>query len=449
MTPPGDRAALDRLLGGPEMGWFLDRLPRRILTTPDRRLEGIVLLRDPDAAQRDGAVRLVGMSRRPGAGLRIDLGEVEEILRRGPWPAGLADAVETLRGPVVDRRVERELEAVAWERSRVGLMGPAARFPGLPEWWQEWCRNGGLKRLTRAEAERRGIDSSPALGARLVSDAATVLDSLPASGEPLAILARRVVGDAHGLDSSRPLGRLAAAVVAAAFESEATPDGPEHRSVRDAWSCAGVVMSNVASTVLSVGVPGLRSFDRGVLAAATGQVLEAMRAARAPVLLTLDQVRSGGVPPLPRTAVVHVCENPTIIEVVAARWVEDPRPDAASSGAGPVLVCTWGQPSAAVVELLRRLIAEGAQCRYHGDFDWAGLRIATSLRSRVPWVPWRYSATDYRAAVADAAPSLRLTGTPVDAPWDAGLAEAMREHGLAVEEEGVAELMAADVLAGA
>ncbi|MBT2597841.1 DUF2399 domain-containing protein [Arthrobacter sp. ISL-72] len=114
-----------------------------------------------------------------------------------------------------------------------------------------------------------------------------------------------------------------------------------------------------------------------------------------------------------------------------------------------MLVCTSGQPSTAVVELLTRLAGEGAECRYHGDFDWAGLRIARSLSARVKWMPWRYADADYRAAVRDGNPSLRLAGTPAESPWDPKLAVAMAECGLALEEEAVANLLAADALAAA
>ena len=72
-----------------------------------------------------------------------------------------------------------------------------------------------------------------------------------------------------------------------------------------------------------------------------------------------------------------MCENPTVVEVVAERWAAAD----VSGGVGPVLVCTSGQPSTAVVELLQILTADGAEVRYHGDFDWAGLRIAWSLRT--------------------------------------------------------------------
>ena len=89
----------------------------------------------------------------------------------------------------------------------------------------------------------------------------------------------------------------------------------------------------------------------------------------------------------------------------------------------------------------------GADCRYHGDFDWAGLRIARYLNGQVPWIPWRYTGADYRAALQDGEPSLPLAANPAESPWDPSLAAAMAECGLAVEEEAVANLLAADVLA--
>lgn len=170
------------------------------------------------------------------------------ILRRGPWPVGLAAAVETLTGPVADRRAERERGEAAWNAARGGLASAADRFPRLPAWWDAWCAAGGLKRTVRAEAARTSGTPSPAVGADLVGKLVAVLELLPASGEPLAILARRAVGDAHGLDAARPLGRLAAAAVKAAFRPDAA-DADGDLSARDLWAAAGVVLSNLASTV--------------------------------------------------------------------------------------------------------------------------------------------------------------------------------------------------------
>lgn len=445
----GDRAALDRLLGVPGMAWFVSRVRGRILAAGNEPLSGVVQLNEPTAEQRTGALRLAGRPKRVGSTLRVDLAVVEEILRRGPWPAGLADAVETLTGPVVDRRAERARQAEAWAAARDGLTPAAARFPQLVDWWNAWCSSGGLKRAARAEADRNSKPPSLDVGADLVRKVAAVLEMLPASGEPLAVLARRAVGDAHGLDASRPLGRLAATVVRAAFMSDAAI-GEQGSSPRDAWAAAGVVLSSLASTVLCLGVPGVSPAGAENAGrpsrTATAISLEAMREARMPVLLTLDQVRSGGVGAVRPDRIIHVCENPTVVEVVAERWAGITALEGAAGAGDPVLVCTFGQPSRAVVELLKRLAGEGAECRYHGDFDWAGLRIAHYLSGHVAWVPWRYSAVDYRQAAQNGMPSRRLTGSSAESPWDPELAAAMIECGLAVEEEAVAEMLVIDVL---
>lgn len=441
MTNGGDcdRPALDRLLGGPDIAWLVERARARILTARGEPLSGIAQLRSPTAAQRAAVIRLVGPPGRSGASLRVDLTLVEEVLRRGPWPAGLADAVETLTGPVVDMSAQRLRESTAWHAARGMMSDVAAAFPGLAEWWDHWCAAGGLKRSARAEAARLGQPLGPAVGAELVRHMATVLAELPASDEPLAVLARRVLGDAHALDASRPLGRLAAAVVGAAFGS------PQDVSVRDAWAAGGVVLSTVASTVLCLGVPAVTGGAPRPRAKATAAVLEATRAARMPVVLTLDQVRSGGVAGMPIDATVHVCENPSVVEVVADRWAAE---GAALGSRGPVLVCTGGQPSTAVVGLLEILTAAGAECRYHGDFDWPGLRIAGVLRDRIGWTPWRYTANDYVALASRDVLSRLLTGPPATSPWDPGLATAMAEHGRAIEEEAVVDQLARDVLVG-
>ena len=447
----GDPASLERLLGVPATGWLVSRVRARMLAAQGESLVGVVQLRHPTDEQRAAVVRLVGRSKRAGASLRVDLAVLEEVLRRGPWPAGLADAVVTLTGAVVDTTLEQQREAAAWDQVRAGLDPATVRFPHLADWWEIWCASGGLKRSARAEAARTGGRAGPTVAAELVDKVAAVMEALPSSGEPLAMLARRVLGDAHGLDESRPLGRLAAAVAAMAFTSRPMhshdPSAVDRElSTRDGWAAAGVVLSNVASMVLCLGVPGNASNDaeaRRSRSSATAAALEAMRAARIPIVLTLDQVRSGGVPELPQDGVVHVCENPTVVEVVADRWAC--ADDRASSDA-PVLVCTYGQPSTAVVELLRILTRAGAQCRYHGDFDWTGLRIARSLHQRVPWTPWRFMAQDYLAVAQSGSLSRALTGSPAESPWDPELAIVMAEHGLAVEEEAVADVLADDVL---
>lgn len=493
----GDETALRRLLGGPETDWLVQRVRARVLSAGGAPLSGQVRLARPSESQRNAAFALVGRPTRPGRSLTVDLARVEVVLRRGPWPAGLADAVITLTGPVEDTRAQRERREAAWAAAQDTLAPVLHRFPGLQDWWADWCRSGGLKRTGRAEAERTGqghaesghaesgraesgragpdrmgpdpVEWNPAAAtaAALVTAVVRIFESLPAGGVLLSVLARRVTGDAHGLDAGRPLGRLAVAVVGAAFV-------PGTRvGAREAWAAAGVELSNLSSTVLCLGVPGAPAAapgdagttasghtgitalgGTGALAAATSASVDALRAAAAPGYLTLDQVRSGGVAALPPGVTVFACENPSVVELVGARLAESGggirQAQPAGGGRGgvgvPTLVCTSGQPSTAVVELLRVLTARGAECRYHGDFDWAGLRIAGALSRHVDWRPWRFNAADYRAAVSAGGDSLSLSGPPTESPWDPDLARAMARHGLAVEEEAVIDLLADDVL---
>jgi len=100
------------------------------------------------------------------------------------------------------------------------------------------------------------------------------------------------------------------------------------------------------------------------------------------------------------------------------------------------------------------LAAGGAEFRYHGDFDWGGIRIAGAVRQRVGqgrsrWQPWRYDQNAYEATAlaVHAARLPGLTGDPVPTPWDPGLAAAMARHGVRVEEELSLDTLLADLCA--
>ena len=55
-------------------------------------------------------------------------------------------------------------------------------------------------------------------------------------------------------------------------------------------------------------------------------------------------------------------------------------------------------------------------------------------------------ASDY-VALAAGARSRVLIGTPAGSPWEPALAAVMAEHGLAIEEEAVADVLAGDLIA--
>jgi uncharacterized protein (TIGR02679 family) len=123
---------------------------------------------------------------------------------------------------------------------------------------------------------------------------------------------------------------------------------------------------------------------------------------------------------------VYVCENPVVVAAAADRL----------GAACPPLVCDGGYPNHAVLTLLAKL-ARYTGLHYHGDFDWDGLRIANRLLEAVPFRAWRFTAADYRAALAAPKERYELRAQMVEAAWDPELAPVMAGAGVAVEEEAV------------
>lgn len=405
--PPAgiDLDRLRRLLGTPELAWLVERARQRL--EREQPLTGTVSLTAPTEAQKVAVERLLGRAPRPGRSLAVRLDAVDEVLRRsGISPDGLAAAVEALTGPVTSLRRARQNESQAWWEAYRPLRTLAGDRPHLSAWATDPRTESLVRRLAR----------TPEAADRLSSDAAKVLRELPA--EPavsLPTFAARALGSAHALDDGTPLATL---TLSGIRFLTGFPDGNGAAWRRDAWASAGLLRDELSSTVLTLNLRGTPALD---WMAETGE----------PCVLTLRQLthqRPQATPP-----VVRICENPAVLAAAA---------DTHGSGCPP-LVCLQGQPSAAALTLLRHLHADGAALFYHGDFDWGGCRIANVLLSHVPWRPWRFTATDYRA-LATTTPQLPpLTGTPAASPWDPALALALSELGVRVEEEvALADLLA-------
>lgn len=407
---------LVRLLGTEELGWLVQRARHRLERA--RPLTGTVTHARPTLAERDATARLLGRRLRPGTALTVQWEAVDEVLRRsGVHPAGLASAVVALTGPVLDRATEASARDEAWRRAFAPLDAVVAARPVLAEWAAGLQTTGVVRRLA-GTAESAG---------ELLDDLAAVLTELPAHEEPIGRFAERVLGNAHALDDDRPVSTLA---FGAARALGGVGDGSGTSWRRAVWAAVGLHRDDLSSTVLALGLPG----DPG---SPTGRALGQLGAAGEPAVLTLRQLVRD--PPTWEQLAGHtvsVCENPIVVAMAADRL---------GAAAGP-LVCVSGQPGAAAIQVLRLVSAAGARLRYHGDFDWGGLRIGNVLFSRFPMAPWRFDADAFHAAADVGRPAGRpLTGTPVEAIWDPGLAAAMSEAGHAVEEERVAELLVADL----
>jgi len=407
-----DGARLRRLLGSDDLRWLIDRVRARL--ERGLPLEGIVALDPATEAQRRAVARLLGRPAGRGASLHVPLAAVDTVVRRGGLAPDLAAAVEALGGPIVDRTATREAAEAAWAAALAPAEQAAERRPALAP-WVDWLRGTGLL--------RRLAGGDPEAARRLAAQAVTVLDRLPAGGQPLPVLAA-AVSDGHLLDPDRPLATLV--LRAAAIVGGVAPGaGAEWR--RTVWASVGVLDGELTNPVLALNLPG----DP---ATATGRTLGIGAEAGQPLHLTARQLIRDPPELAVRGRTVFVCENPSVVAAAANRL---------GAGTAP-LVCANAHPGAAATLLLRQLAGAGARLRYHGDFDWPGITIANGIIARFAAAPWRLDAGYYRSAAARGGP--RLRGSPVTASWEPPLTEAMLALGVKVEEERVLDDLLVDLV---
>ncbi len=408
-----DLERLTRLLGGDALAWLVQRARRRM--ERGESLTTSVTLAEATSTQRAAVQRLLGRRPRPGATLTVSLPAVDEVLRQsGACPHGLEAAVTALTGPVTVRSVAAEREERGWRQAFAPLRDAVDGRSELADWHANLCSSGLVRRLAGTFEQ----------AAPLLRDLAAVIRALPTSAEPLGHFAARTTGSAHALDDNRSLATL---TLGAARALANLPDGSGAEWRREVWAAVGILRDELSTTVLTLGLPGEET-------TATGQALTALRAAGHPAVLTLRQL----VRDTPRWVVpeqwISVCENPVVVSAAADRL----------GPASAPLVCTSGQPGAAVMHLLRQLASSSAGLRYHGDFDWGGLRIGNVMFDRLPVTPWRFDTAAYEGAVAERS-SHELGGKPAQAHWDDDLGGTMQHVGLAVEEEHVLDDLIGDL----
>jgi uncharacterized protein (TIGR02679 family) len=410
-----DRASRIRAaLGQPGLAWLIERA--RAQLSRGEPVAGRIVLRSPTAEQRAALKRLLGRDGR-GDSLAVDFGELERTFRDAGLCERIDDAIQELVGPVIDRRAERDRLREAWAAAFAAVEPRVTGHAVLERWLADVRDTGALARIAK---------NDPASGRLLLERALGTLLRLPADGVPLAELAAEVTGDAHALDTGSALATIVLRGAALLGGASAWDDARERREV---WASVGVVCDDLSPHVLTLGLWA----DGDAL---TARALRLHAESGVPYRLSLRQLQRDTTAFRPRAAasgelVVFVCENPSVVAAAATR-----RGDVCAP-----LVCTEGQPSTAVRVLLDQLRAAGAALRYHGDFDWAGIRIANLVMARHGAQPWRFGVEDYRAAPGGTA----LSGASVEASWDSSLAAAMLDRGEAVHEEAVLPALLADL----
>ncbi len=385
---------------------------------------------DAEGAKRLGG--LLGTRFEPGL-RRIQLGALDAALRASAAQCGLVSVVSELTGrPLQDRMSAKEAQQTAWtalwQQLDADLTRAGLAHAGWIAGWLGELRSTGI--LTRAgiEAATNALSSAVCTIAALAN---TPLHPPAGTGAKavkhweLSELAAHTTGDAHGLDE----GRLTSILVLKAVAAACTLPSPDSAASRRLlWEQVRVSTDALSGTVMvwRLAPPGPHPW---------AQMMRTRRDLALVTHLTLQELRTA--PDVVLTApgtTVHFCENPQILQA-AARY-----------GLPGTLVCGSGNPSAAGWELLRRLIADGTDVLYHGDFDWPGVAIAARV-IRLGAQPWRMHAADYLNALAEL-PSdhlLPLAGDPVPTPWDPMLEATMTQRGLAVHEEAQLDQLLRDL----
>jgi uncharacterized protein (TIGR02679 family) len=355
-----------------------------------------------DLGQQTALADLLGLARLPGEYATVSLPQIDEVLIDSVGVDAHA-VVSRLIGPVADRAGDRaradaeRAEVWAWLAAH-----PVVRAQPVLATWAHDIKRSGV------------VGGSVPRTRELLAKALNVLAELPAPGDPLPVLADRVLKDTHALDDDTRLSALVLRALALIYDVPPPVNAQERRAL---WERAGVADDELSNVVLAAGIAPAGDDI-------ASQILRACAGCGHVAALTLGQLRASpldqGIP-----AEVWIFENPSMLAVALARF----------GRRCPPIVVTAGWPNSAAIALLSKLAAAGALLRYHGDFDGEGLRIAANVAARTGAIPWRMTSQDYLDAVAEGPAVGRVT----PAPWDADLAAHVTQAGVTVPEERLAE----------
>lgn len=358
-----------------------------------------------------------------GTGVTIRLDALEARLRASAAGLGLREVLEELGPPLTDRRAVRADAAASrqqvWSSLASSLDASPIAGQAWARQWYDMLRRSGVPRGVAPDAAIRTLQQA-------VHVLAVLLGPERSGSQGRGELAAMTTGSAHGLDDGTWLARLVQRGVALAHGTDFPSDAAGRRAL---WRLVSVTPDEVSSTVLTY---GLRPVGEGW----REQSLRDRAAHHAETHLTQRDLRDLRLQ-LPAGTLVHICENPRVVEAAADAACVHP------------LVCTSGSAATVVMTLLDALAATACRFAYHGDFDWPGIALANRIIRRYEALPWRMGAEDYERLAAHSqvrgVPQLPLDGQPISADWDSDLAPAMTALGVALHEEATLDLLVNDL----
>ena len=416
---------------------------RRLLAAARRSLEHTggdlgrsVAVGSPNEAERKAIISMTGHYRPPVAGrVAVRLADLDEAAREATGLT-LRDLLAQLAAP----SAAQPAASLAAQPAEPLAAQPAEPLAAQPadDAAEEAAAGDGIRlaecSFLMASAGwyaawlDRVVRGGDAVGRRELAQAVPVLEDL--AGRPagravmLGALAEAVTGDPAALNDGTTLSALVLSALAARAGAAAPRSAADRRRL---WESADVVADDLASRVL---VLNLAADGTGL-----GEWLTGAARSGTPCYVTMHQLMSHAV--AISAGIVFACQRRAVLRRAAA--------DLAAASAP--LLCAEGQPSAAFRRLAEIIAGGGGELRYHGDFDWPPMAAAATLIDRYQARAWRMTAADYLAR-ADAS-QVALTGAPQPTPWDPGLARAMRQTGLAVPEESMADQLLDDLRRGA
>lgn len=389
---------------------------RRSLERTGGDLTGNIGLTQLTDAERKAISGLLGRYIAPDAKrVKINLSRLDASLRA----RSARGLIDTLHCDVPLRNLPAEAARDKAARERLlatAQVSPLYQHHWFANWIDKIRGNGTFTRLLKTPARLRHVIA-----------ALEIVETLDGSTITLPKLATRATGHSHALDHRTPLAALV--LDALAFRTGVlSPAATEQR--RDLWDQFDVIVDDLASTVLVLNLaasgPGLGDWLLGAAASAT------------PFHITLHQLLSHPLHFAP--SLVHVCENPAVLREATDLL----------GASCPPLICTQGQPSTAFHRLATKITESGGRLRYHGDFDWPGIRMTAAVINRHDAQPWRMTSADYLQASQDSGAEdgpeqAILDGQPEATPWDPPLSDAMTRRGRAIYEEAVVDVLISDL----
>ncbi|WP_432023873.1 TIGR02679 family protein [Streptomyces parvus] len=394
---------------------------------------------ESNGVQATGSLRLTAMNAQErndlslllgkpltGAAVTIRLDVLDARLRASAAGLGLRQTLEELGPPLTDRRAARADVAARREQVWSSLASALDASPladqEWPRQWYDLLRRAGVPRGVTPEAAIWTLHQAVQVLTALLGPEGPERNGTRGRGE----LAAMTTGSAHGLDDGTWLARLVQRGVALAHGTEFPDDAAGRRAL---WRLVSVTPDEVSSTVLTYGLrPDGEGWQERALRERADHHAEVHVTPR-----DLHDLRLR----LPSGTLIHICENPRVVEAAAEAACIQP------------LVCTSGSAATVVFTLLDALATTGCRFAYHGDFDWPGIALANRVIRRYGAQPWRMGTADYEhlaaRSQAEGIPQLALDGQPVDADWDRDLAPAMTALGVALHEEATLELLVDDL----